>query len=109
MTNTSTEFQVAWCDFNHCINLNEVSNCCSGEFLQSQKSAVQFTEEFDFIAMNERFKKDEVWGYLGKAKQRDEKEGMEDNALGQGLGDREGYGQVPKSDAKVGPKCFYIF
>lgn len=67
---------------------------------QSQKSAVRYTEEFDFIAMNERFKKDEVWGYLGKAKQRDEKEGMEDNALGQGLGDREGYGQVPKSDAK---------
>ena len=27
--------------------------------------------------------------------------GIEDNALGQGLGDREGYGLVPKSDAKL--------
>ena len=49
---------------------------------------MQFTEEFYFIAMNEMFKRDEVWGYLRKAKQKDEKEGMKDNALGQGLGDR---------------------
>ncbi|KAK6931441.1 Lsm14-like, N-terminal [Dillenia turbinata] len=32
----------------------------------SSRPVTQFTEEFDFAAMSEKFKKEEVWGHLGK-------------------------------------------
>ncbi|XP_042504934.1 protein decapping 5-like [Macadamia integrifolia] len=65
----------------------------------SHQSVTDYTEEFDFIAMNEKFRKDEVWGYLGKAKERLKAEGTEDSPDEQyaeyGQGD-----EAPKSTVK---------
>ncbi|XP_052209688.1 decapping 5-like protein isoform X2 [Diospyros lotus] len=63
-------------------------------------STQQFTEEFDFEAMNEKFKKEEVWGYLG-AKNGNQTKGIEENAGGQNFGHMGAYGLVlPKLDPK---------
>ncbi|KAF7829109.1 Decapping 5-like protein [Senna tora] len=62
-----------------------------------QYSASQFNEEFDFEAMNEKFKKDEVWGSLGRASKTIE--GLEDNAPTVSLGERECHGLMPNPNS----------
>ncbi|RHN54555.1 putative FDF domain-containing protein [Medicago truncatula] len=53
---------------------------------KAQYPSPQFTEEFDFVAMNEKFKKDEVWNSIAKATTKIE--GLEDIEF-LNLGERE--------------------
>lgn len=65
-----------------------------------QHSSPEYTEEFDFEAMNEKFKKEEVWGYLGGARTRIEAEETAENAFGQNFGNRSGYISASKPELK---------
>lgn len=51
--------------------------------LQSRipSSSIEYTEEFDFEAMNEKFNKSELWGYLGKSNQRNQNDYREETAI----------------------------
>ncbi|XP_057965195.1 protein decapping 5-like [Malania oleifera] len=68
--------------------------------VQQSQDSTEFTKEFDFEAMNEKFKKDEVWGCLGHTKQRERSKGVENSATGQSSVAEDGHGLVPRFDPK---------
>ncbi|KAK4263738.1 hypothetical protein QN277_029114 [Acacia crassicarpa] len=72
-----------------------------GRAMGGSRPVTEFTEDFDFIAMNEKFNKDEVWGHLGKSNKSHskEKDGEENVSDEDGIHD-EDYGEVPKIEIK---------
>lgn len=75
----------------------------------SQRTPVaKFTEDFDFMAMNEKFKKDEVWGHLGKSNKsqsKDENGNVSDEADMQDGDDAE----LPKIEVCDSFFCLYSY
>ncbi|XP_016547281.1 protein decapping 5 isoform X2 [Capsicum annuum] len=50
-----------------------------GRGMGGSRPVTKFDEDFDFMAMNEKFKKDEVWGHLGKSNREGDGNGSDED------------------------------
>lgn len=66
-----------------------------------------FTEEFNFEVMNKKFKKDELWGALGKLHKKDRAE-TEDSYVSPCFGSRERIGLTGKPNTTVGIGIYVV-
>ncbi|KAL1321352.1 hypothetical protein HN51_066132 [Arachis hypogaea] len=64
------------------------------------RPVAKFTEDFDFMAMNEKFKKDEVWGHLGKSNKSHSKDRDGEDASDEDDSQDEDNGDSSKMDVK---------
>uniref|UniRef100_A0A2P2LVU4 Uncharacterized protein MANES_06G073900 n=1 Tax=Rhizophora mucronata TaxID=61149 RepID=A0A2P2LVU4_RHIMU len=69
--------------------------------VQSSRAVTKFTEDFDFEAMNEKFKKDEVWDHLGKVSKPHSKDKEDGNVSDDDDSQDEVDGEYAKIEVKV--------
>lgn len=78
------------------LNVQVASRSVISVFIFVMQDKINYNEDFDFEAMNEKFNKEEIWGLLSK---KDQKAGTEDEGEGDGReGDEAG---EPKAKHKV--------
>ncbi|OIT21287.1 PREDICTED: protein decapping 5 [Nicotiana attenuata] len=66
-----------------------------GRGMGVSRPVTKFEEDFDFMAMNEKFKKDEVWGHLGKSNREGDGNGSDEDVSFNEYDD-----DLPKIDVK---------